>query len=104
MTVKEHPNLWHYEGNWRAQQDWTLENKEGFQWRWTESDDRQLASFRISWGEPKKEGKDEFYVGWKMSKDAFRKGKVNFTFFQVRPAWIFWGPAVLLGVVIWLIA
>ena len=69
-------------GNKLAAQDWTLENLEGFQKRWRLSKDGQYISFRATWGKPRKKGKREFYIGWKMDKSA---DVMVLTFFQFRP-------------------
>jgi len=69
-------------GNKLAQEDWSLEELDGFQWRLSRSVDGELVSFRATWGEPRaSKGKKEFYIGWKMDND---KAYVSLTFFQLR--------------------
>lgn len=69
-------------GNKLAQQDWTLEKLEGFQWRRSIADDNSMVSFRMTWGKPRKDkGKREFYIGWKMDSGL---RYVGLTFFQLR--------------------
>lgn len=88
-------------GNALAQADWSLEAKSGFQWRRRESLDGQYVSFRMTWGEPRKtKGKREFYIGWTMDTAKTLSSQMRLTFFQIRPAWIFWGPVVL-GIGYW---
>ena len=62
--------------------DHTLEGFAGFQWRYRRSLDDKYVSFRITWGEPRRQkGKREFYVGWTMNEDP----TMRLTFFQLRP-------------------
>jgi len=66
--------------------DWTLENEDGFQWRYRWSlPDAKYVSFRMSWGKvhPSK-GKKEFYIGWKMRDPRFEDGLMRLTFFSIR--------------------
>lgn len=69
-------------GNKRAQQDWSLEKLDGFQWRLSTAEDDSMVSLRVTWGKARpSKGKKEFYIGWKMDSGT---PYVNLTFFQLR--------------------
>ena len=62
--------------------DSSLEQEPGFQWRYRRSDDGRYVSFRMTWGEPRKEkGKREFYIGWTLNQKPY----MRLTFAQFRP-------------------
>ena len=69
-------------------EDHTLENEEGFQWRYRRSLDGKYVSFRMTWGAPRaSKGKKEFYVGWTMGSGNLKgESRMRLTFFQFR-AW-----------------
>lgn len=70
---------------WSDSGDYTLEAREGFQWRYRRSTCGKYVSFRCTWGKPRKsKGKREFYVGWKM-RPNFEDNLCALTFFQFRP-------------------
>jgi len=76
--------------------DETLEKESGFQWRARRSGD--YASFRITWGEPRKsKGKKEFYTGWTMDKS---RDDMGFSIIQLRMTWEWAIPALILFKVI----
>lgn len=79
-------------------EDTTLEQLEGFQWRYRQSTgDGEYVSFRMTWGKPNQsKGKNEFYVGWTMNNKPY----MRLTFFQLRPAWFILIPvAIVYGIV-----
>ena len=62
--------------------DETLEQLEGFQWRYRRSACGDYVSFRMTWGKPRaSKGKREFYIGWTMNETP----TMRLTFFQLRP-------------------
>ena len=66
--------------------DWTLEAREGFQWRYRKSLDGKYVSFRCTWGKPRKsKGKREWYFGWTLRDPTFEDGTMSLTLFQFRP-------------------
>ena len=69
-------------GNAMAREDWSLENRHGFQWRYRISDDSKYVSFRATWGKIQNLGKKEFYIGWTMDRS---RDYMRVTFFQFTP-------------------
>ena len=62
--------------------DYSLENLDGFQWRYRKSIEGKYVSFRCTWGKPRPaKGKREFYIGWTMNETP----DMRCTFFQFRP-------------------
>lgn len=61
---------WGYD-TWSNTDDWTLELREGFQWRFRRSHGAgNYISFRCTWGKPRAaKGKHELYVGWTMNEE-----------------------------------
>lgn len=63
---------------WSDSGDWSLEKREGRQWRFRRSKDGWYISFRVTWGEPRKsDGKREFYAGWTMNDEKNQDGKLT---------------------------
>ena len=58
-------------GNKLAQEDWTLEKRDGFQWRRRESLNGKYVSFRCTWGKRRNKGKKELYIGWTMNETPY---------------------------------